>query len=228
MTSQWSFSYGSKPSNDYSSFTYIYNDHQKEEYSATDISNVIIPDDSLANYPSCATNRKPISFPEIYQLEMSFEEIPGSNYMLNQKNLLLQDLLVEMFFNSCFQETESSGSSPSFGELSYGSKSPEISDTDNHLFSYLAFEKTKGLVEYPTPLVKPGQVKKRKRKNIISRSKLGCWICRIKHLKCDESKPMCNNCIRFGIKCDYSPNRPDYVLDRCLRRQKLDSIIKKK
>lgn len=70
--------------------------------------------------------------------------------------------------------------------------------------------------------------KKHKRKNIMARSRTGCWICRIKHLKCDESRPCCNNCSRFGIQCDFSDIRPSYVLDSNLRREKLDSITTKK
>lgn len=71
-------------------------------------------------------------------------------------------------------------------------------------------------------------VKKYTRKNIMARSKKGCWICRIKHVKCDERKPSCHKCIRFDIECDYSPERPDYVTDREIRRKKLDSITSKK
>lgn len=70
--------------------------------------------------------------------------------------------------------------------------------------------------------------KKYTRKHVMARSKKGCWICRIKHLKCDERKPVCHNCVRFDIKCDYSPDRPDYVTDKDLRRRKLDSITTKK
>lgn len=77
----------------------------------------------------------------------------------------------------------------------------------------------------PNPEAAP---KKYTRKHVMARSKKGCWICRIKHLKCDERKPVCHNCVRFDIKCDYSPERPDYVTDRELRRRKLDSITTKK
>lgn len=66
--------------------------------------------------------------------------------------------------------------------------------------------------------------KKHTRKRILPRSKDGCWICRIKHLKCDECKPVCNSCQRFGIECDYSPDKPLYVSDKNLRKEKLASI----
>lgn len=70
--------------------------------------------------------------------------------------------------------------------------------------------------------------KKRRRKHVMARSRTGCWICRIKHLKCDELRPSCNNCSRFGIQCDFAEIRPEYVLDMNLRREKLNSIAKKR
>lgn len=70
--------------------------------------------------------------------------------------------------------------------------------------------------------------KKHTRKHIMARLRNGCWICRIKHLKCDEHRPVCQNCTRFGIQCDYSADRPLYVLDKELRRVKLDTINTKK
>lgn len=84
------------------------------------------------------------------------------------------------------------------------------------------------LSQHPAEEPKNFPVKRHKRKQIMSRSKRGCWICRIKHLKCDEIKPICKNCNRFGIQCDYSEERPAYVLDKDLRRQKLDTVITKK
>lgn len=69
-----------------------------------------------------------------------------------------------------------------------------------------------------------GTPKKHTRKHVLARSRNGCWICRIKHLKCDEIRPVCRNCTRFGVQCDYSTARPDYVSNIELRRQKLDTI----
>lgn len=74
----------------------------------------------------------------------------------------------------------------------------------------------------------PVASKKHKRKHVMARSRTGCWICRIKHLKCDELRPNCHNCTRFGIQCDFSEARPAYVLDMNLRKEKLDSITTKK
>ncbi|QRG37994.1 hypothetical protein FDK38_002383 [Candidozyma auris] len=70
--------------------------------------------------------------------------------------------------------------------------------------------------------------KKHRRRHTQRRSRSGCWICRIKHLKCDETKPSCKHCSRCGITCDYNPERPDYVLDKTLRRKKLDELSTKR
>lgn len=66
--------------------------------------------------------------------------------------------------------------------------------------------------------------KKYTRRRLLPRSKNGCWICRIKHLKCDEKRPVCLSCSKFGIECDYSPTKPDYVVDKQLRKEKLLAI----
>ncbi|KAL1304580.1 hypothetical protein AAFC00_003552 [Neodothiora populina] len=56
-------------------------------------------------------------------------------------------------------------------------------------------------------LDQPGQQRKPVRKRIFSqRTKTGCHTCRRRKKKCDETKPICNNCIRGGFPCDgYGP-----------------------
>ncbi|KAK1981910.1 fungal-specific transcription factor domain-containing protein [Colletotrichum cereale] len=39
------------------------------------------------------------------------------------------------------------------------------------------------------------------RTGLSSRSRLGCVTCKTKHLKCDETRPACQQCTRKGIKC---------------------------
>ncbi|KAF8863511.1 hypothetical protein BDZ45DRAFT_102262 [Acephala macrosclerotiorum] len=40
----------------------------------------------------------------------------------------------------------------------------------------------------------------------LPKSKLGCRTCKIRRVKCDEEKPECRRCIKFGIPCDgYGP-----------------------
>lgn len=77
-------------------------------------------------------------------------------------------------------------------------------------------------VETESPISTPA--KKYTRRRLLPRSKNGCWICRIKHLKCDEIKPHCTSCVKYGINCDYSPDKPNYVVDKNLRNKKLIEI----
>ncbi|CAK9436013.1 uncharacterized protein LODBEIA_P05880 [Lodderomyces beijingensis] len=67
------------------------------------------------------------------------------------------------------------------------------------------------------------EIKKKKytRRRLLPRSKRGCWTCRVKHVKCDETRPTCKNCAKFGLSCDYSVVKPDYVSDPRLRALKL-------
>ncbi|KAF4967418.1 hypothetical protein FSARC_5031 [Fusarium sarcochroum] len=37
------------------------------------------------------------------------------------------------------------------------------------------------------------------------RSRAGCWTCREKKVKCDETRPQCRRCIRLNRPCDYEP-----------------------
>ncbi|KAI9891775.1 MAG: hypothetical protein M1814_002339 [Vezdaea aestivalis] len=36
------------------------------------------------------------------------------------------------------------------------------------------------------------------------RSRNGCWPCKGRKVKCDETHPRCNNCVKLGETCDYS------------------------
>lgn len=44
--------------------------------------------------------------------------------------------------------------------------------------------------------------------------KTGCLTCKVRRVKCDEAKPNCLRCIRFGVDCDGYPatNRPAAVI----------------
>ncbi|KAH6951250.1 hypothetical protein BKA56DRAFT_638555 [Ilyonectria sp. MPI-CAGE-AT-0026] len=37
------------------------------------------------------------------------------------------------------------------------------------------------------------------------KSHLGCQTCKKRKIKCDEVKPSCGKCVRFGVPCDFSP-----------------------
>ncbi|KAF5022426.1 hypothetical protein F66182_5511 [Fusarium sp. NRRL 66182] len=40
------------------------------------------------------------------------------------------------------------------------------------------------------------------------KSRNGCFNCKRRKVKCDEVKPACANCVRFGIPCDFAPRPP--------------------
>ncbi|CAI5759476.1 unnamed protein product [Candida verbasci] len=62
------------------------------------------------------------------------------------------------------------------------------------------------------------------KKKLGARSKTGCWTCRIRHKACPEEKPICSQCERLGLKCDYSNERPRYMRDKNLQQAKLKEI----
>ncbi|KAK0648600.1 hypothetical protein B0T16DRAFT_117327 [Cercophora newfieldiana] len=45
------------------------------------------------------------------------------------------------------------------------------------------------------------------------KSRRGCANCKIRKVKCDESKPRCQKCISFGIGCSYEAGVPEMHLD---------------
>ncbi|KAJ6789422.1 hypothetical protein PWT90_10480 [Aphanocladium album] len=45
-------------------------------------------------------------------------------------------------------------------------------------------------------------------RRVVSRSRLGCWTCRLKKVKCDEARPQCQRCCRLRRFCDYGSQIP--------------------
>ena len=43
------------------------------------------------------------------------------------------------------------------------------------------------------------------RARLPPRLRTGCWTCRTRKVKCDESRPVCSQCTRLGHDCDYNP-----------------------
>ncbi|KAJ5710447.1 hypothetical protein N7488_004603 [Penicillium malachiteum] len=39
------------------------------------------------------------------------------------------------------------------------------------------------------------------------RSKSGCWTCRTRKVKCDETRPHCGKCLKGRRQCDYAPRK---------------------
>ncbi|KAK7612742.1 hypothetical protein BKA81DRAFT_171504 [Phyllosticta paracitricarpa] len=58
-----------------------------------------------------------------------------------------------------------------------------------------------GITEITKAGVQIDPQKKRKR-NFSNRTKTGCQTCRRRKKKCDETKPICNNCFRGGFICE--------------------------
>lgn len=59
-----------------------------------------------------------------------------------------------------------------------------------------------------TKVIKPKLVKSQ---SIKRRSKQGCWTCRLRKKKCSEERDKCINCVKLGIPCDYSVEKPIYM-----------------
>ncbi|KAI9731741.1 MAG: hypothetical protein M1834_004530 [Cirrosporium novae-zelandiae] len=41
------------------------------------------------------------------------------------------------------------------------------------------------------------------------KSRQGCRNCKLRRVKCDETKPKCKKCTAFGVSCNYDPKIPD-------------------
>lgn len=46
-----------------------------------------------------------------------------------------------------------------------------------------------------------------------------CWICRVRHKKCDETHPACQNCVTLGLSCVYGDGKPEWMDNGQLQRQ---------
>lgn len=57
-----------------------------------------------------------------------------------------------------------------------------------------------------------------------SRSRTGCWICRLRKKKCTEERPRCFNCERLNLECFYDVIKPDFVSDPQKKQMKLEEI----
>ncbi|KAK0670097.1 hypothetical protein QBC41DRAFT_345785 [Cercophora samala] len=64
----------------------------------------------------------------------------------------------------------------------------------------IASAKTGGIVKQKPASVTDTSSRKRK---AHTKSRHGCINCKLRHIKCDESKPICNNCTTFRVSCTY-------------------------
>ncbi|RFU23729.1 hypothetical protein B7463_g12608, partial [Scytalidium lignicola] len=47
-----------------------------------------------------------------------------------------------------------------------------------------------------------GEAKIRRSRASKPKVRTGCTTCKIRHVKCDETKPACMRCVKFGRQCD--------------------------
>jgi hypothetical protein len=59
---------------------------------------------------------------------------------------------------------------------------------------------------------------------ILSRS--GCWTCRIRHKKCDEARPECNECKLRSLTCHGYHQKPHFIDDPDLLHLEISRIKK--
>ncbi|KAH7131283.1 C6 zinc finger protein [Dactylonectria macrodidyma] len=56
-----------------------------------------------------------------------------------------------------------------------------------------------------------GELPPRRHRRGHTKSRAGCKNCKRRKVKCDELKPVCGNCIRFGMVCDFSPISTQHI-----------------
>ncbi|OAA54647.1 Zn(2)-C6 fungal-type DNA-binding domain protein [Cordyceps fumosorosea ARSEF 2679] len=54
----------------------------------------------------------------------------------------------------------------------------------------------------PITLSSPNTIAAAVTKKRYSKTKLGCKTCKVRKIRCDETSPVCNNCIKSGRRCD--------------------------
>ncbi|PMD35948.1 hypothetical protein L207DRAFT_569350 [Hyaloscypha variabilis F] len=67
----------------------------------------------------------------------------------------------------------------------------------------------------------------RKRRS-AKKVKTGCQTCKIRRVKCDETKPYCQRCIKFGVQCDgYKPHEKSPVRAQTIQRIQSKALLPK-
>lgn len=63
-------------------------------------------------------------------------------------------------------------------------------------------------------------------KGVLTQKKTsGCWICRLRKKKCDETRPTCQQCLNLRIQCDgYGVAQPAWMRDPAAAKGKKDEI----
>ena len=60
-----------------------------------------------------------------------------------------------------------------------------------------------------------------------SRSRGGCWTCRARRKKCDESRPHCSLCLSLRIECHGYAKKPGWMDGGAKERAELTSLMRK-
>ncbi|KAI9729877.1 MAG: Maltose acetyltransferase [Cirrosporium novae-zelandiae] len=82
----------------------------------------------------------------------------------------------------------------------FNEPSPQTDDDHSRMSSYGAY----GPDHHPE-----GHSDKPRKRAFANRTKTGCLTCRRRKKKCDEAKPVCQNCVRGHFKCEgYQPKMP--------------------
>lgn len=55
--------------------------------------------------------------------------------------------------------------------------------------------------------------------DLAARSNDGCWTCRLRKKKCDESRPLCSACISLELECHGYGPRPEWMDNGVLQRE---------
>ncbi|KAK9242768.1 hypothetical protein V1506DRAFT_47199 [Lipomyces tetrasporus] len=63
-----------------------------------------------------------------------------------------------------------------------------------------------------------------RRRASASRTRTGCWTCRLRRKKCSEEKPACAACLRLKLACDGYGDRPDFMKSAEAMARKRDEI----
>ncbi|KAK3386474.1 fungal-specific transcription factor domain-containing protein [Podospora didyma] len=54
----------------------------------------------------------------------------------------------------------------------------------------------------------------------------GCWTCRVRRKKCDETHPVCSTCVGLGIICHYGQEKPEWM-DGGIKQQGMVKQLKR-
>ncbi|KAK9324728.1 hypothetical protein V1517DRAFT_316703 [Lipomyces orientalis] len=73
-------------------------------------------------------------------------------------------------------------------------------------------------------VIGPFTLGQHRRRSSASRTRTGCWTCRLRRKKCTEEKPACAACLRLKLACDGYGDRPDFMKSADAMGRKRDEI----